>query len=117
MRLIIEDIFYNNLFNTKIFYRKNYFWTLFATLNHQLFGSLDNDIPRNANFDDSSINANIQAFVSKLSLFESEFLNYEYSTEDIVSQKIVDFDKFHRTRTTSKDERKIRINILSEYLV
>lgn len=114
---IIEDIFYNNLFNTKIFYRKNYFWTLFTTLNHQLFGNLDADISRNANYDNNSIDNNIQSLISKLSLFESEFLNYEFDDEDIVRQQIVDFDKFHRTRTTSKDERKMRIKILSENLV
>ncbi len=114
---IIDDIFYNNLFNTKIFYRKNYFWTLFTVLNHQLYGSLDSDIPRNINFSNGTIDNNINYFISKLSLFESEFLNYEFDTEEFISQKIVDFDKFHRIRTTSKDERKIRINILSEFLV
>ncbi len=113
---VIEEIFYNNLFNTKIFYRKNYFWTLFTTLNHQLFGSLDNDIPRNPLFDNNEIDNNIQSLISKLSLFESEFLSYEFDDLDMVRQQIVDFDKFHRTRTTSKDERKVRIKILSENL-
>lgn len=113
---LIEDIFYNNLFNTKIFYRKNYFWTLFAVINHQLFGSLDDEIERNPDFNDEEFDENIHSFISKLSLFEADFLNYEFGTEDAISQELVDFDKFHRTRTTSKDERTIRINILSNYL-
>ena len=82
-----------------------------------MYGSLDSDIPRNINFSNGTIDNNINYFISKLSLFESEFLNYEFDTEEFISQKIVDFDKFHRIRTTSKDERKIRINILSEFLV
>lgn len=114
---IIEDIFYNNLFNTKVFYRKNYFWTLFTVLNHQLFGSLDADIPRIPEFSEETISNNIQSLIAKLSLFESELLNYEFDSDEFVSQKLIEFEKYHRIRTTSKDERKIRIKILTEYLL
>ncbi len=113
---LIEDIFYNSLFNTKIFYRKNYFWTLFAVINHQLFGSLDIEIQRNSDFSDEEFEENMHSFISKLSLFEADFLNYEFGTEDSISQELVEFDKFHRTRTTSKDERTVRVQILSNYL-
>lgn len=112
---IIESIFYNTMFNSKIFYRKNYFWTLFANLNHQLYGSLDNDIPRNRNFSDDVFNDNIAQFISKISLFESELLEAEYDSEN-ASHSIIEFEKYHRTRTTSKEERKMRIKILAEYL-
>jgi len=112
---IIESIFYNSLFNSKIFYRKNYFWTLFATLNHQLYGALDDEIPRIDLFSDENFDGNINLFMSKISLFESEFLEAEYGSDN-VSHNIIEFEKFHRTRTTSKDERTLRVKILCEYL-
>lgn len=115
---IIEEIFYDNIFNTKIFYRKNYFWTLITTLNHQLYGTLDSDIPRNPQFEDNYFDGNINSFMSKLSLFESALLDYEFENDDnFVSQELIEFEKYHRIRTTSKEERKIRIKILSENLV
>ncbi|MFV0218664.1 MULTISPECIES: DUF262 domain-containing protein [Empedobacter] len=113
---IIESIFYNQLFNSKIFYRKNYFWTLFVTLNHQLFGNLDVSIPRNPKFDNHNFDTNINSFISKLSLFESEFLNAEYDSEN-APHNVLEFEKYHRTRTTSKDERITRVRILSEFLM
>lgn len=112
---IIEKIFYNSLFNSKIFYRKNYFWTLFAALNHQLYGTLDPDIPRNENFSNENFDSHINLFISKLSLFESDFLEVEENSENI-SHNILEFEKYHRTRTTSKEERTIRIKILAGYL-
>lgn len=112
---IIEEIFYNSLFNTKIFYRKNYFWTLFTNLNHQLFGVLDEDIPRNPSFTNEAFDDNINLFISKISLFESEFLEAESDSEN-ASSSILEFEKYHRTRTTSREERKLRIKILAEYL-
>lgn len=112
---IIEKIFYNQLFNSKIFYRKNYFWTLFVAINHQLYGTLDGIIPRNPLFDDNSFEHNLNTFISKISLFESEFLSAEENSEN-ASHDILEFEKYHRTRTTSKDERITRVKILSEYL-
>lgn len=113
---IIESIFYNSLFNSKIFYRKNYFWTLFAALNHQLYGVLDADIPRFDHFSNDNFDANINLFISKISLFESEFLESEYGSDN-TNHSIIEFEKFHRTRTTSKEERKLRVKILCEYLI
>lgn len=114
---IIENIFYNHRFNTKIFYRKNYFWTLIATLNHNLFGELDPDIPRNNIFSNKNFDDNIKIFISKLSLFESSFLDYEYDEGERIESDMLLFEKYHRTRTTSKDERKIRVRILSQALL
>ncbi len=113
--LIIESIFYNQLFNSKIFYRKNYFWTLFVAINHQLYGTLDEVIPRNSLFDNDSFGNNLSTFISKISLFESEFLSAEYDPEN-APHDILEFEKYHRTRTTSKDERITRVRILCEYL-
>lgn len=113
---VIESIFGNSLFNSKIFYRKNYFWTLFVALNHQLYGTLDDRIPRNPLFSEEFIDENIKFLISKISLLESDFINAEDDVEN-ASQDIIEFEKYHRTRTTSKEERTLRVLILSKYLI
>ncbi|MGA8883688.1 MAG: DUF262 domain-containing protein [Acinetobacter sp.] len=113
---VIDSLFYDPLFTNKIFYRKTYFYTLFAALNHQLFGSLDKDIVRNPKFSIDNIGNNINLLVSKLSLFESEVLDYE-TDNNKGNTAIVDFEKHHRSRTTSKDERTKRVSILCNYLI
>ncbi|MCW8038141.1 DUF262 domain-containing protein [Acinetobacter entericus] len=112
---IIDELFYNPLFTGKIFYRKTFFYTLFAALNHQLYNSLDKDIYRNPLFSLEEIHNNISLLVSKLSLLEAEVINYE-TDNDKDNIAIVDFEKHHRSRTTSKDERTKRVSILCEYL-
>lgn len=112
---VIEKIFYSPLFSSKIFLRKNYFWTLFSYINHSLFNSLGDDIPRNKNFSNELIDDNINMIINKLSLFESSFLEVEYDSEN-APHSFNEFEKLHRTRTTSKDERKQRIKILADYL-
>lgn len=113
--LIIEEIFYNPLFTSKIYYRKNYFWTLFATINHQVFGTLGTDIQRNPDFNAENFMLNLNSFISKISLFESEILSAEYDPENS-THNFLEFVRYHSTRTTSKDERTIRIKILSQFL-
>lgn len=112
---IIDKLFYDHLFTNKIFFRKNYFYTLFCALNHQLFNSLDSDIFRNPKFNIDQISSNMNLLISKLSLLESDLTDLENGNENS-KPNIVEFEKNHRTRTTSKDERKRRISILCDYL-
>jgi len=115
---ILDELFYNNLFTTKIFYRKNYFFTLFAAINHQIFGTLGRELPRNPLLDIDNIDQHINVIIAKLSLLESELLDFENDKENTVSnQNIIEFERYHRTRTTSKEERTRRTQILCEFLV
>ncbi|BCU63651.1 hypothetical protein F941_02922 [Acinetobacter bouvetii DSM 14964 = CIP 107468] len=112
---VIDALFYHPLFTGKIFYRKTYFYTLFAALNHQLYGYLGDAIYRNDKFSKDKIHNNINSLASKISLLESEILNYE-NDKDMDNLTIVEFEKHHRSRTTSKDERLKRVSILCEFL-
>ncbi len=116
---LIERILEDNLFTSKIFLRKSYFYTLFCVLNHQLFHSLDNDIQVTDTFNNASIDEHLNNLINKLSIFESELNSAIYDLDDGNDpsvQKYLIFEKYHRTRTTSKAERKERIKILSDFI-
>ncbi len=113
---IINKIFYDPLFKSKIFFRKTYFFTLFASINHQMYHSFDDDIPTNPLFNSENINNNIEILYQKLVLFENRFLEFQYDKGDYIDPTFANFEKYHRTRTTSKAERKERIKILCEYI-
>ncbi len=116
---IIEEIFENNLFNSKVFYRKTYFYTLFCVLNQQLYNSLEPEINRNEMFSENTINDNLAILINRLSIFESEMNSVVYDLNDgndQNSQKYLTFEKNHRARTTSKTERIERVKILSDFI-
>lgn len=115
---IMNDLFENKLFQTKFFHRKNYLYTLFCTLNHQIYGSLDIEVSRNDLFSLENIQDNIEILSDKLMNFESNygrFLNGDYYSDDLDS--FILFEQNHRTRTTSSKERKERILVLSNALI
>lgn len=112
---IIENIFYSPMFNSKIFYRKTYFYTLFSAIYHNLFNSLGDNFDRNPLFTIDNIDNNMEILQHKISSFENEFLIAEDEKFDS-NVKFAEFEKFHRTRTTSKEERTQRVKILCEYL-
>lgn len=115
---VLSDLFENKLFQTKFFHRKNYLYTLFCTLNNQIFGTLDIDVIRNDKFTLQNIDSNIDFLTDKLMNFESNygrFLNGDYFSDDI--EQFISFEQNHRTRTTSAKERKERIKILSNALI
>lgn len=112
---VIEKIFYAPMFNSKIFYRKTYFYTLFSAIYHNLFNNLGGNFDRNPLFTIDNIDNNMEILQHKISSFESEFLIAE--DEKFKSNvTFAEFEKFHRTRTTSKEERIQRVKILCEYL-
>ena len=115
---VLYDIFENKLFQTKFFHRKNYLYTLFCTINHQIYGTLDIEVVRNEKFTFDNINNNINFLIDYLMNFESNFgrfLNGDYFSDDI--EQFITFEQNHRTRTTSSKERKERIKILSNSLI
>lgn len=115
---VLNEIFDNNLFQTKFFHRKNYLFTLFCSINHQIYGIPDFNTIRNEKFDNENIFDNIELLVTKLMNFESDyerFINGDYFSDDI--ENFIVFEQNHRTRTTSSKERLQRIQILSNALL
>lgn len=118
---IIKTIFEDPLFTTKKFNKKGYIYTLFAYLNEQLYNGLKTEIERVEKYNINNISSNIGLIINKIMSFETELIYINNSkeienTEDENLLKYINFDKYHRTRTTSTKERIERIVILSEFL-
>lgn len=105
--------YYNG--NMGCFINKNYFFTLFCVVYHQMFGIKDADFVRNPAFDNASIIKNIQIFENYLSDFINEY-DRNIADKDNEYGKYAEFSEFakiHSTRTTSKNERTKRIRFLN----
>ncbi len=104
--------------NMICFTSKVYFYTLFATLAHQMYGINNLPIYRLPQFDAAQIDENINLLLGKIVEFEIEFgdclLNGNESSPLFLSMGA--FDKNHRTRTTNKTERIQRVEFLSNFL-
>ncbi|NGU67432.1 DUF262 domain-containing protein [Clostridium perfringens] len=115
---IIEKILCFSNLTTSYFHRKVYFYTLFMALNHMLFGVDNIEIKRSSEYYDENIDDNINKLSRNLSEFESKydrFLNETlYDQEEV--NKLIKFEKNHRSRTTSFSERLERVSILLDYL-
>lgn len=116
-------IFENPIFETKRFNKKGYLYTLFSYLNEQFYQNLNLGIEIHKEYSAENIEKNVYLLISKLMNFESELQRISTSKElDIENEKeekilkLLNFEKHHRTRTTSIQERKERIKILSEFL-
>ena len=116
---IIERIIENNLYSTKIFKRRAYFYTLFMALNHIMFGDCNIQINIDERFNNENIESNIIYIQSNLERFESKYERYMedeiYDNEDRLKLKI--FEKNHRSRTTNQVERIQRVSLLIEELI
>lgn len=98
---------------------KNYFFTFFSVVVHQMFGINNISIRRNEAFTEKQIDNNIEA------LYEAcgQFLN-DYATKvtDLSAGKTMEadwaeFKKNHSARTTSKNERTSRISFMNNYFI
>ena len=104
--------------NVKCFTSKVYFYTLFATLLHQLYGIDNLDVYRSPEFDISMIESNQDRLLNNVVQFENDFYNClnEKNENNLLYLEFTTFEKHHRTRTTNKTERTERIKFLSNYL-
>lgn len=118
--VVIDKIYKNNLGNIPPFNNKNYFFSLFMVVYHQLFGINGCEkIKRKKIYDIKNINNNIILFANSISKFVSDYC-YVFETKDTKSTKyeeLLKFDIDNRNRTTNKDGRIRRINFLNEYLI
>lgn len=115
----IKRIFEDNMFETDYFQRKNYFYTLFAVIAHMLFGIENLESERLNEYSTANIDINLSSLISRLMEFESYFDRFMNDTlyESNLLPNMIKFEQFHRTRTTSQLERKVRISILCEFIV
>lgn len=114
---VIEKIYEYLNGNIICFTTKLYFFTLFAVVYHQLFGLKNSSMPRNPDLSISQYS--IEKYISIVVSFEKVFETC-ISKEDkdsIYYEKLIEFTKYHRTRTTNKIEREIRINILNDFFI
>lgn len=118
---IFGVIFNNPIFETKRFNKKGYMYTLFSYLNEQFYGKLNLGIELHNEYNENNILNNINILTNKLMNFELELQrvnskDFEFDENDENAIKLINFEKHHRTRTTSIQERKERIIILSDFL-
>lgn len=117
---IIRKIFEHENFATEYFHRKNYLFTLFATIANQMYDLQGLDCEKNEDYNIHNIDKNIDQLVSNLMSFESEY--QLFMDKDLVGikedwiNKIVTFEQHHRTHTTSIKERIERIEILCYFI-
>jgi hypothetical protein len=118
---IFETIFENPIFETKRFNKKGYIYTLFSYLNEQFYNKLDLCIDIHPSYSLDNISTNLNTLTNKLMNFELELnrvnsKDFELDESDENAIKLINFEKYHRTRTTSLQERKERIKILADFL-
>lgn len=107
---VIQDIYKYFDGNLGCFKNKNYLYTLFAVLYHQYYGI------KNCNFNKHERQLNIK----DIQVYLTDFLNdYNKIIEDrnYIDKSWVEFEKNHKSRTTSKNERLNRISFLNNYFL
>lgn len=119
--LVFESVFENPIFETKKFNKKGYIYTLFSYLNEQFYNKLDLGIQLHNSYNSENIFNNINTLANKIMNFELELnrvnsKDFELDENDENAIKLINFEKHHRTRTTSLQERKERVKILADFL-
>ena len=104
--------------NVKCFTSKLYFYTLFVTLVHQIYGIENVNIYRSPAFSYMNLNQNRNALLDKIIQFENEFEQcvIDENENNSLFVGFTTFAKNHRTRTTNKIERNQRVKFLSDYI-
>ncbi len=104
--------------NVKCFTSKQYFYTLFVVLSHQLYGLNSEDINRLPKFSASQIDCNKEELLDRIIQFENDFEDCVINADEKAPlfAEFIAFEKNHRTRTTNKMERTDRVKFLSDYL-
>ncbi len=104
--------------NVKCFTSKLYFYTLFVTLAHQIYGLKDVDIYRLLDFSYVNLNQNRKILLDRIIQFENEFEEcvINKNENNFLFLEFATFAKNHTTRTTNKVERIQRVKFLSDYI-
>ena len=89
--MVIKEIYDYIGPDIKCFKSKIYFYTLFATVYHQLFGITSFDGKRKEEFSDRQMKNNMNSFLDKIVDFENEFNYYVNSSYEKDSANYVKF--------------------------
>lgn len=110
---------YNSFPTRVVFDNKNYFYSLFCFLAHQMYGIPDLYFARIKDYDSNSIRENLYALENKLNNFIHDFEFYTTSKEGDAEKRadFFAFDFHNRKRTTDKEGRLFRIKFLCDYLL
>ena len=115
---VISNIF-ENMGRIKIFSTKVSLYTLFAAIYHLMFEELTCfNIDIDEIFSYPNIHENIRIICNRLSEFLGDYeecIVYKNSNNPLY-QNFIEYEKNHRTRTTSKKEREDRVEFLIRYL-
>ena len=98
---------------------KNYFFTFYSVIVHQMFGIPGLDIQRNTSFEEKNIINDIDSVYDICGYFLND---YALKASDISSGQTMEaewaeFKRNHSARTTSKSERTSRISFMNGYFV
>lgn len=98
---------------------KNYFFTLYAVIAHQLFGLKDSSMERNTLYSEDNITNNMDGLLMVCTKFINDYIqiNEEVDSSRSIDPSWAEFKKNHSTRTTSKNERTKRIMFLNNYFI
>lgn len=108
---ILETIYEYFDGNLSCLKNKNYFYTLFAVIYHQYFGI------KNCNFKKDESIKNLENLKRIVANFLNEYnrMINDISYGESIDKSWSDFEKHHKTRTTSKNERMSRIAFMNDY--
>lgn len=114
IRLILDSIFSSELYNPKLFNKKNYFYSLFTVVHNELFSVPVFETDKLNLLNSPSDDVLVQSLKSFEYLFES------YQEKTLYNQERIDdfenIERLHKTRTTNEIERIQRIKLIYKYL-
>lgn len=115
---IIIDV-YSSFPSRVVFDNKNYFYSLFCFLAHQMYGITDLEFARKQEFDFISIKENFDILTGKLKnlIYDLDFFTSLKEGDAEKKAKFLSFDVHNRRRTTDKEGRLFRIKFLCDYLL
>lgn len=113
---VLENIYEYFNSNMGCFGNKNYFFTLYAVILHQMFGIKNFDATRLRKYSVDNIKNNIKCLINTVSEFMSAYKTNLEDKENMLGQfaEYTLFAANHKSRTTSKAERIQRIKFLNE---
>lgn len=113
----ISKIYAEDVNRTSYFHRKVWFYTLYAVILNQMYGIKNYELERVSQLNIRNISKNLKKLKLALNEIESKFERFD---ESALSSRevfeIADFMNLHRTRTTSQNERKERVQYLNKML-
>lgn len=116
IRFIIDSIFSDDIYQTKLFNNKNYFYSLFTIINNELFSVEGLEECKKITDNKETITHDLRAALKE---FESKFANYKNEAiyDEQTKKDFELIEKNHISRTINSPERIARISLIYKYLI